>query len=257
MNKSKKNAAFTLIELVVVLMVLVALAGILLPQFSGMVSRTHTAAASTNFAEINKAVNFYAVKTLQGYPDKLDIPLHSNGGAAPTALADTLQSQTDMSVVTLAANQIQSLTNAGITTVYPLFNMADLPTTVNQSATFGGTDLANPVLYTGATTAPAVQMSDARAAHEFGSSLQGAVAGEMYVIFGLNDSSTAIPTAMMQAPVHFDQVDPAKVYSRFFLVFAIPSNTTAQFNARFVGSVGAELSGWSGHISDYYGKNSQ
>ncbi|HLX61104.1 MAG TPA: prepilin-type N-terminal cleavage/methylation domain-containing protein [Planctomycetota bacterium] len=244
---------FTLIELVVVLMVLIALAGILIPQFSGVVNRTHTAAASTNMTEINKAVAFYQVKTLKGYPDKLDVPLVTPGTAG---LADTLEAGFDGVPVTLDANQTASLNAAGITTAYPLLSLAAIQSN-GLSATFGGNDLAHPVDYTTGTP-KAVQMTDLRAAQEFGNSLQGAAAGETYVIFGLNDSSTAVPTVMQSAPVHFDQVDPTAVYSRYFLVFAIPVHgATSTFTARYVGSVGSELSGLSGHLSGYYGKDSQ
>ncbi len=251
----KTKRGFTLIELVVVLLVLIALAGILLPQFSGVVNRTHTAAASTNMTEINKAMTLYQVKSLKGYPDKLDVPIVSGG-----TLADTLEAggPPDMTVVDLNAIQLASLNAAGITTAYPLLPKATLISN-NLSATFGGNDLAHPVSYTGSTVSKgAVQMSDTRAVTEFGASLQGAAGGEMYVVFGLNDTCTAIPTAMQSAPVHFDQVDPTVVYSRYFLVFAVPTATaTNGFTARYVGSVGSELSGLSGHLNGYYGKDSQ
>jgi type II secretory pathway pseudopilin PulG len=250
---------FTLVELVVVLMVLIALAGILLPQFSGMISRTHTSAASTNMNEINKAVNFYLYKTLKGYPDNLDVPVDSG---APATLVNTLEAggPTDMTVVSAPdAGQVASLNNMGINTVNYLLNASAL-SSGGFSATFSGSVPASKTIATGASL---VTMSDTRAATEFGSALLGANANppETYVIFGLNTSCTAIPTAMESAPVHFDQVDPNAVYSRFFLVFAIPTtgSTTAAtaWNARYVGSVGAELSGLNGHINDYYGKSSQ
>jgi type II secretory pathway pseudopilin PulG len=257
--KTTAMRGFTLIELVVVLMVLIALAGILLPQFSGMVTRSHTSAASTNLTEINKAITLYQVKTLKGYPDKLDVPLDSTG-----ALSDTLQAggPADMTAVALDAKQIASLNSAGITTAYPLLNLAALAAN-NRSATFAGNDLDPSHTISYASGAPgstknAVQMSDTRAQAEFGASLQGAVAGESYLIFGLNDSYTAIPAAIQSAPVHFDQTDPTLVYSRYFLVFAVPVKGSAgSFAARYVGSVGSELSGLSGHLSDYYGKDSQ
>ena len=230
---------FTLVELVVVLMVLVALAGILLPQFSGMVARTHTSAASTNMAEINKAINLYPgfKNPLKGYPDKLDVPIDSSGALATTVLE--AGGPPDMTVITLDANQIASLNTAGITTAYPLLNLATL-TSGGLSATFSGNDLAHPVSYSG-TSAKAVQMSDTRVLTEFGNSFQGAAATvpvpETYVIFGLNDTCTAIPSVMFAAPLHFDQVDPTVVYSRFFLVFAIPvTGSSNSFAARFIGA---------------------
>ena len=257
--KTTAKRGFTLIELVVVLMVLIALAGILLPQFSGIITRTHTAAGSTNLSEINKAVTLYQVKTLKGYPDKLDVPLDSTG-----ALSDTLQpgGPADMTPIALDAKQIASLSSAGINTAYPLLNLAALAAN-NRSATFSGNDLdpSHTISYNAGASGSgknAVQVSDARVQAEFGISLQGAAAGESYVIFGLNDSCTAVPTALQSAPVHFDQTDPSLVYSRYFLVFAIPVQGASRgFAARYVGSVGSELSGLNGHLSDYYGKDAQ
>ena len=246
----------TLIELVVVLMVLIALAGVLLPQFSGMLNRTHTSAASTNFSEINKAITMYQIKTLMGYPNKLDVPVKSGN---LSTLADTLEAggPADMTIVAADANQVASLSGNGIKTGYPLVPLATLQAAGN-SATFAGDDLAAPIDYTTGTP-PIVRISDARAQKEFGPNLLGAAAPtpEMYVIFGLNDACTAIPSVMAQAPLHFDQVDPTVVYSRFFLVFAIPVTGGGTPFCRYVGSVGSELSGYSGHLRDYYSPQSQ
>ena len=56
MNRRRaKEAGLTLIELLVVLAVLIALAGIVVPQLPNMLTRSHSAAASTNIPELNKS----------------------------------------------------------------------------------------------------------------------------------------------------------------------------------------------------------
>jgi prepilin-type N-terminal cleavage/methylation domain-containing protein len=253
-SNRKSPQGFTLVELVVVLMVLIGLAGILLPQFSGMLIRTHASTALTNLTEVNKAINFYQYKTLKGYPDKLDSLL--NVGHTASTLLDPAVSPA-VTPLQLDATQLASLNGSGITTVYNLYDTSTLP--AGQSATFSGNNTGAPITLD--TTAKEVaNLSDTVAQANLGVGLQGAAGGETYVIFGLNDSSTAIPTCMENAPVHFDQVDPNAVYERVLLVFAIPVTGTASaagWNARYVGSLCPNLAGATDHFNDYYSKNAQ
>lgn len=60
----RRKGGFTLVELTVVLLVLVALAGILIPKVTGFVERSHGASVSSNIGEINKFVQLHEVKYL-------------------------------------------------------------------------------------------------------------------------------------------------------------------------------------------------
>src|SRR6266446_306962 len=66
-----RRRGLTLIELIVVLMVLVALAGILVPMLPSMLTRAHVAAHVTNVVEIAKAITTYQALN-SGYPDQWD-----------------------------------------------------------------------------------------------------------------------------------------------------------------------------------------
>ncbi len=59
--------AFTLVELIVVLMILVGLAAILIPAITDMVSRTSRSAASSNISEVAGAIQRYEAQYLE-YP---------------------------------------------------------------------------------------------------------------------------------------------------------------------------------------------
>jgi prepilin-type N-terminal cleavage/methylation domain-containing protein len=52
----RPRTGFTLIELVVVLMIVAALAGLVLPVIAGMVARTHNAKCSSVIRELNSAM---------------------------------------------------------------------------------------------------------------------------------------------------------------------------------------------------------
>ena len=63
----RNRKGLTLIELVVVMTILVALAGLLVPTFASMLTRGHTSTCSTNIGEVNKAVQEYQL-LYGGYP---------------------------------------------------------------------------------------------------------------------------------------------------------------------------------------------
>ena len=199
MNKNERIRAygFTLVELVVVLLVLAALAGILLPQFTGVVNRTHTAASSTNIGELAKAFSLYNVKTLKGYPDQYE-PMVTASGVAPTAAAnnnlstlpfDVSSANTDIIVQPLTADQLTSLQNNGIKNIYPM--RATIAAT--QSATFDSVD--SSVLQTPIdTTQKFIFLSPLKAKAAFG--IGGIQLGEVYICLGVGAQCTAIGTVM-------------------------------------------------------------
>src|SRR5580692_5139456 len=67
----KSRPGLTLMELVVVLMVLVALAGVLVPMLPSMLTRAHVAAHTTNVTELTKVIMEYQALN-NGFPDQWD-----------------------------------------------------------------------------------------------------------------------------------------------------------------------------------------
>ena len=67
----RRRRGLTLMELVVVMVILIALAGILLPLFPSMLTRAHTSSTATNISEANKAVQLY-YNMYSAYPNNLD-----------------------------------------------------------------------------------------------------------------------------------------------------------------------------------------
>src|SRR5207245_6349560 len=70
-RKSPARRGLTLMELVIVLVILVALAGIVIPLLPNMLTRAHTASAATNMQEVIKLIATYAQLTF-AYPDGWD-----------------------------------------------------------------------------------------------------------------------------------------------------------------------------------------
>ncbi len=73
-----RRCGLTLMELVVVLLILAALAGILVPMLPNMLSRAHTATGATNTGELAKAVQLYQASYMK-YPDNFDSLLNTSG----------------------------------------------------------------------------------------------------------------------------------------------------------------------------------
>jgi len=255
-GRSRGRAGFTLIELTVVLVILIALAGILVPQLSGYINRSHSAASSTNIGEITKFFQLYDLKYLKGYPNNYERGC-TDTGAAPNkgsvgTLAFVIGSEGSAAVFARAldAGQVSALASKGITSVLNM--QATVP--AGSSATFDAADeVTGPVAL---NTSDKVLFLD----RNFVKSAFGLAPdpSEEYVAFGIGSDCTAVGKVMIEAPLHFDQVDPVDVYSRFFVVYAVPTKgAAASFNARLVGALGSELSSLSAEIAEYYSKDSQ
>ncbi len=249
---------FTLIELAVVMMILVALAGVMVPMMGGFTDRAHNSASVTNMSELVKQIELYNTKYLQGYPDQFDSLISgatlwtgdavTKPGLPPAAAAM-------MSTHTLAASEAASLNGAGINNLVSMTNATDNatfhvfilpPTTPN--------DLV--AVATGATVAiiPQAQLGTA------GVGLPNAdTTNYFYMLVGLGQSCKAVGTVMASAPIHFDTIDPSINYQRYGVIFQVPLDTAvkpgiAGSPTHLVGVVGIHDGGLAGldeHINAY------
>jgi type II secretory pathway pseudopilin PulG len=139
---TKKRAAtrprpgLTLLELVVVLGLMIALVGLLVPLLPNMLYQAHTANGATNISELQKAMTTYQACNLT-YPDGYD-SLLTDAGAIPSTMmwmgSSTAQAIKDAFVkYPLTPTDVKSLKAAGITQLY------NMDSTSGASATFPGT----------------------------------------------------------------------------------------------------------------------
>jgi len=145
-----KRSGFTLLELVIVMFILMALAAIMVPLFPSMVERSHRASQATNESEITKAVQMY--QGLNGnLPDGWDLLTDGTTGMinyfpavptpSPMIFNENPGQLTGGNVVNttwtypaggyvqagaLTTNALNALNGAGITTEYALLNGAVL-----------------------------------------------------------------------------------------------------------------------------------
>ena len=242
------RSGLTLLELVVVMAILAALAGILIPLMPGLVQKSSTTAGATNLDEIDKAMQLYASQNGGFYPDQLDSLADSSGDLlsyVPNGFGSWFQQGTAANVTadygTLGG--MSPLLDAGIN--YVVQPIAQPTGTVGDwSPTYFpyGTNATTPPTPAAITQLAYVQPSVVQNLFGAGLPLDG-----RYVIFGLGKYSTIVGKGMAQAPVYFDSTqgkDPDHAYSRFGVIFQTAGAGGAPLiTARYLGSV----------AMDYYG----
>ncbi len=120
-----KRRGLTLVELVVVMAILIALAGIIIPILPGVIGRGETSARATNDSEIYKWVQMYEAMTSQ-YPYDWDSLIDSSTGTNATYVGGfttaTGNSGPALATTTLTTGQASALTGGGIGSIQQMSN---------------------------------------------------------------------------------------------------------------------------------------
>lgn len=248
MQKQRRRRGLTLIELIVVLTILVAVAGLTVPIFPGLLDRTGHATGAANMADVDNMLSqFYA--TNLAYPDRFDSLIDSDGSiyskipsAASTGTNPSLQ------IGALTANQATSLKRSGIEQLLTM-RTAPVDEENDYDATFDATlDLGQSgAVVNIAAGANVVWLRSGSAWEELRREPteeddEGEVSYQLntydrFVVFGFGDRTTAVGETILRPPVGFGSHRPAEVYQRMLVVFEIPSGTSAGQPARYVGSL--------------------
>lgn len=231
MKKSQIRKALTLLELVVVLVILVALAGVLVPMMPGVLGKAHTSSGATNIMELTKWIETYHAVNLK-YPDQFDslcaaaglyskLPGYATAGTAAGG---------QITYAALTAEESSALYNVGITSLLGMNNST-------TNATFEPYATAADIAIT-TTSTPSVAIADTtRIEALFNPSNTTVASTAKYVIVGIGAKCTALGAkgVMLESPVHFGDeagANPTDTYQRFAAVFDVSGTT-----ARFVGVV--------------------
>ena len=238
----------TLIELTVVLLVLVGLAGLTLPYVGSFVSKTHNSTSADSGSALYSGLSTYQVQ-FQGLPNGLNSLLEGTGAFPASYLDNTfvtgatsaapiypatpsLTDTTNFRIYTpvtpataTAGNELASLNAAGIT------KLASLPTGTVTLNTDGTYTPSGAIAGTGATftaeiapatlTAASLFVSDANAAQgtDIATALNYTVpANHALIVLGVGASNAAIGKTLATVPVHFGDkgtLQPQLTYSRF------------------------------------------
>jgi len=281
-NKIARQAGMTLIELTVVLLVLIGLAGLMIPYVSGFVGKTHDATGSDNIAEVSAALQRFDVEN-QRYPDAMDSMVDTAGALIGYTIADVMgvmgggpaaygMTVADISAAGNVASVCGSLHKAGINSV----KVMDTAATVTD-ATFNNAQTATAGIVTtgtnfGTCAGDVVEIAGANVADAFDVDLLDADGvARRFVAFGIGQESELVGKVMTSAPVHFAQNGTAganAAYNRFIAVFEVENNTDRDGNgtpdemtdymasrrAKFIGAGMAmmELEGMKGALARHY-----
>jgi len=255
-NRRARQRGLTLIELVVVLAILVALAGLIVANFPGVITRAHTATCATHVADVNKIMQ-YSYTTTLAYPSGFDSLLDSGtdtlfdklpGHAVGTPVGNWLTAST------LNAGEALALAQIGITNTFNLNPNA-------SDATWSATDLTSQNSFLSGT--PNVALIQTTYATNVWPNLAQTLTNYVstkFVVFGVGSGCTAVgPGHLMQeAPTHFGDnanMNPQNNYQRIAVVFRVDTDPSTNVVASFVGAgaIHDDSIGTSeGDIHDYY-----
>jgi len=229
----------TLIELVVVLAILVALAGLIIGNFPGLIKKASRSTGSSSIGDIDRAVQVGYTTRLR-YPDGMDSLLNNAGTLAtnlPNVSGNYIGGQ--LAVANLAAGDDTALISAGITHMYRL-DEGITDVTWNATATSNRVAVASGV--------PVATLPATNAVTIFG---QGAIntdaTNSTYLVFGLGSRCDLVGASknMLEAPVRFGESaahNPKEVYQRYAMVFAIDAINGAK-QIRYIGAAAIESTG--------------
>lgn len=254
-NRSLRRG-LTLIELVVVMLILAAVAGILIPLLPNMVTRAHTTTGATNVGEVAKAIQTHEAMYLT-YPNNFDsLVLSGTGGLATYIPAN---SGADLTTVTTTTDMVDALRNAGITTMAQMIN-APASNPGDFSPTFYpyGTDAS--VLPT--ATAITSGMTLASITTTAASRIFSASPTASYAVFGVGARTSMQGKTLQEAPVHFSDnaaTPPGVAYSRLGVVFQLTDSAgEALERAKLVGIIAFHddgIVGLNDHLAEYFATN--
>lgn len=271
-----KQAGMTLIELTVVLLVLIGLAGLLIPYVSGFVSKTHDSTGTNNLAALNGNFARFENEYMRA-PDNLESLVQLTAGSA-TAPKTNCQGTAANSIycgmmttnfweaAQLSTANVMSLNSAGIQTVLDMD-----PETTN--ATFASTTGAPRALTANGWVAKVGCANDATGAAVTGAACTDALKAEHladafggqstsynttcydYYGFGVGDGNEMIGRTMNSAPIHFasnGDMAAAQRYNRFVAVYRVDKSNASGCSsstepAKFIGSA-MSMAAMSGHL---------
>jgi len=245
-NKARQSG-MTLIELTVVLLVLIGLAGLMIPYVGGFISKTHDSTGADSLAELAKSMQQYQVQ-FQGYPDDMDSLIDSSSG---TAIFSKMMDPALYTSVTLASGTAGSIP-AEAFTMTGISSVQDMNETAADSATFqsnlggsrpivDGDRLATLTLQSAACSSNMGCTDDAYLTEQLSGHQVDSDTYE-YVVFGIGSNSSMIGKTIHEAPVHFAKtgnMSAEKKYNRLLAVFEVQKTMTNDMmkRAKFVGTV--------------------
>jgi type II secretory pathway pseudopilin PulG len=278
-----RRSGLTLIELIVVLTILIALAGLLVPMLPSMLTRAHTSTCSTNIAEAVKAIGTYQ-QLYSAYPNNWDalsdgtnmIDYFAGGSMMPAGVVSGgtvpgVGGNGELTAGALTANEVAALTGVGITQLQSMVAKGgSAPAGFDPTFNYYSNPTSNPT--TNAltlSTTTKLALLDPQNGNGNATSVARCIALNLdltgrYVALGIGQRVSMVGKMMATAPVHFgDQpvLNPEYGYQRLVGLFKVSTGngTTAGPSPSFtlgqlvgaapvhdtgLGAIGDELQNW-------------
>jgi len=243
-------------------LVLIGLAGLMVPYVSGFVSKTHDSTGADSLAAVGKAMIQYDIQ-YQAYPDDLDSLIDGSAGGVFSKLMGPDLFGTVTLTSASGGVSAAAFSNVGVSTVQ------DMDEDTTKSATFesntgsrsiaDGDELAVINIVTSGMSGTTATL-DTDLSRELGGYTIDS-ANNNYVVFGVGSNSSMIGKTIHEAPVHFAQtgtMSAEKKYNRLVAVFEVPKTYMASMGdmrrPKFIGTLMPmmRLEGKSGALDSHY-----
>jgi type II secretory pathway pseudopilin PulG len=226
---TSRRRGLTLVELVVVMAILIALAGIVIPLLPGIIGRAETSARATNSSEIYKWIQTYEA-TSSAYPYDFDALIDSSGTAI-TYVSGFTGATAPLAVTSVTGPQVNALMGGGIVRLQLMTSTAPTGST-NFSFTFNPyptSDRSVDGLTLVKSTAQNLATLTAFGQAQLNLSDNTTTTTGVYVVFGLGKRCSLVGTGIADAPVNFfdnfklDPNNPTATtgYGRYGVVFQV------------------------------------
>lgn len=250
---SRLRRALTLVELIVVLLILVALAGVLLPRFPGILTQAHVAATTTNVPTIQTAVETRRLLRAGDIGNNFDALVVDPAGAP--SIPSYMAGSTFWEPLTLTPDDGAALAAIGVTRLVPSNAPGSL---VDNNATFGSHTLAPSA----ASAVCAMQVGPTADAAMLASFNMTPAPGARYLALGIGSFCTLIGSSetatMSEPPIHFGDTADTRAnltYARYMLIIELQNAGTANASARYLGAAAPHENGLERnevHLAEFY-----
>lgn len=242
---ARRRRALTLIELVVVITILIALSGLIIPMVQGLGFQTNAATNATVVDDVNRAISTYATR-FDSQPDAWDSMLNTSGTIFTKTHSSLRLATTPLVAPTALTDlQLESLARAGIFNVRDSVEASTLSPSMNNESvrvlatrnsdgtfSFGSNKTLLCLTTTGTGDSRRPVLNAGFSVNQY----QDGDWGNDFVVLGLGQSSSLQGSAAMLVPL-IQSADPTNNYARVCCVYMVPSSSpnATVFPARYVG----------------------